>query len=398
MFNKLKKITSLVTLFIGLCLTSNICAQVVKTKTINYCTWDRWELEWSKITPDVADLIFDLDQGFIELKTIRFTILSSEKVTVNSKGEEHRTWEVKDEFGSKYTIDVQNSNSGYNHLVSDNHDEERLDIRVEFYYPNFLSSAEKANLKEDTKTQSEVIQPTANQSYSTVTIGTQKWMTKNLNVDKFRNGDPIPHAKTNEEWKKAGENSQPAWCYYNNDPANAEKYGKLYNWYAVSDPRGLGPKGFHIPTDDEWTTLINFLGGEKLAEKKMRSTRGWKSYTDTESKTCPNCISWSSEYRKKVPCHTCKDSRRVTTKVVTHSGNGDNSSGFSGFPGGSREAIGRFESVLGEGGYYGNWWSSTEFNTIPSYGWFRKLCYNECTSRRGYDNKASGFSVRCLMD
>jgi uncharacterized protein (TIGR02145 family) len=64
----------------------------------------------------------------------------------------------------------------------------------------------------------------------TVTIGNQVWTTKNLNVDKFRNGDPILEVKTDEEWLKAGENKQPAWCYYNNDPANGEKYGKLYNW------------------------------------------------------------------------------------------------------------------------------------------------------------------------
>lgn len=64
----------------------------------------------------------------------------------------------------------------------------------------------------------------------TVTIGTQVWMTKNLDVVTFRNGDPIPQAKTSEAWKKAGESKQPAWCYYNNDPANGAKYGKLYNW------------------------------------------------------------------------------------------------------------------------------------------------------------------------
>ncbi|MBM3401498.1 MAG: hypothetical protein FJY21_04145 [Bacteroidetes bacterium] len=113
----------------------------------------------------------------------------------------------------------------------------------------------------------------------TVTIGNQVWMTKNLDLDKFRNGDPIQEAKTNEEWKKAGENKQPAWCYYNNDPANGTKYGKLYNWYAVTDPRGLAPKGWHIPTDMEWTILIDYLGGPDVAGGKMKSTGSeyWKS-------------------------------------------------------------------------------------------------------------------------
>jgi hypothetical protein len=98
----------------------------------------------------------------------------------------------------------------------------------------------------------------------TVTIGSQVWMTKNLNVDKFRNGDPIPQAKSEEEWKVAIENKQPAWCYYDNNPANGVKWGKLYNWFAVNDSRCLAPKGYHIPTDSEWTTLIKqgkgFLG------------------------------------------------------------------------------------------------------------------------------------------
>ena len=94
----------------------------------------------------------------------------------------------------------------------------------------------------------------------TVTIGTQEWMTKNLDVTTFRNGDPILEAKSNEEWKIAGENQQAAWCYFENDPKN----GKLYNWYAVNDTRGLGPEGWIIPTDDDWTYLVEFLGGKIL--------------------------------------------------------------------------------------------------------------------------------------
>ena len=101
-----------------------------------------------------------------------------------------------------------------------------------------------------------------------VTIGTQVWTTKNLDVATFRNGDAIPEAKTNKEWEAAGENKQPAWCYYENNTANGTKYGKLYNWYAVVDSRGLAPTGYHIPTDDEWTVLSTYLGGEDVAGKK----------------------------------------------------------------------------------------------------------------------------------
>lgn len=102
-----------------------------------------------------------------------------------------------------------------------------------------------------------------------ITLGTQVWMTKNLDVTTFRNGDRIPQAKTVEEWIFARENKQPAWCYYENKKKNGKKYGKLYNWYAVSDPRGLAPAGWHVPSDGEWTVLTDFLGGGHLAGTKM---------------------------------------------------------------------------------------------------------------------------------
>ena len=196
----------------------------------------------------------------------------------------------------------------------------------------------------------------AQTKYPKVTIGKQVWMTENLNVDKFRNGDPIPHVKTTEEWETAGNNGQPAWCYYEhravqNDPANGEKYGKLYNWYAVNDPRGLAPKGWHIPTDDEWTVLTNFLGGYEVAGYKMKSTSGWENY-----------------------------------------GNGNNSSGFSGLPGGFRHDSGPFFNF----GNYGSWWSSTEDGTLNA--WARNLGYNYGFVYGYSTSKESGFSVRCLRD
>ena len=227
----------------------------------------------------------------------------------------------------------------------------------------------------------------------TITIGTQVWMTKNLDVATFRNGDPIPQAKTNEEWEKAGENQQPAWCYYDNDSTNGAKYGKLYNWYAVNDSRELAPVGYHIPSDAEWTKLTDFLGGESVAGTKMKSKSGWNSYTKgVGSKTCPNCVNWSAEYRRKVPCHTCKDSRSVSAPTTTHSGNGTNTSGFSGLPGGLRGLNGTFDYF----GSYGNWWSSAESDTDVVWG--RNLDYDDGLVDRDYYSKGKGFSVRCLRD
>jgi uncharacterized protein (TIGR02145 family) len=115
-----------------------------------------------------------------------------------------------------------------------------------------------------------------------ISIGDQVWMLDNLNVDKFRNGDSIPQAKTDEEWENAGINRQPAWCYYDNNPDNGKKYGKLYNWYAVNDSRGLAPKGWHIPSAEDWIVLLDNLSvvsgrlvfGEKMNESSFTNLLG----------------------------------------------------------------------------------------------------------------------------
>jgi uncharacterized protein (TIGR02145 family) len=231
-----------------------------------------------------------------------------------------------------------------------------------------------------------------------VNIGTQVWMTKNLDVSTFRNGDPIPQAKSDEEWEKAGENNQPAWCYYKNDQANDAKYGKLYNWYAVIDSRGLAPVGFHIPSDAEWTNLVDFLGSD--AGTKMKSKSGWNNHITGGSKTCPNCVDWNAEYRRKVPCHTCRDTRRIDEPKVTISGNGNNTSGFSGLPGGARS----FRGVFGNVGEYGTWWSSTDDGASKAL--VRGLIYSQNNVHSNgdfYENdclilKGVGVSVRCLRD
>jgi uncharacterized protein (TIGR02145 family) len=185
-----------------------------------------------------------------------------------------------------------------------------------------------------------------------VKIGTQIWMNCNLDVETFRNGDPIPHAKTEEEWLQAGENNQPAWCYYDNDQNNGEKYGKLYNWYAVIDPRGLALVGWHVPTDEDWTLLSDFLGGGYIAGEKLKTVSGWEN-----------------------------------------NGNGTDEVGFAGAPGGSRGFSGNFDDI----GSYGNWWSSSE-SIISSSAWYYYL-NNESGSFDRYDyDKTGGFSVRCLRD
>jgi uncharacterized protein (TIGR02145 family) len=99
-------------------------------------------------------------------------------------------------------------------------------------------------------------------------------MQSNLNVSHYRNGDVIPQVTDPTAWSSL---TTGAWCYYNNDTANGTVYGKLYNWYAVNDPRGLSPQGWHVPTDAEWTNLTSCLGGESLAGGKMKATTLWDS-------------------------------------------------------------------------------------------------------------------------
>ena len=110
--------------------------------------------------------------------------------------------------------------------------------------------------------------------FKTVTIGNQVWMAQNLNVSKFRNGDPIPLIDDWDDWKQAGKNRLPACCYYNNSQKE-EKYGKMYNFFAVADPRGLAPEGWHVPTNEEWSVLFDYLGGSEVAGDKLKSKTLW---------------------------------------------------------------------------------------------------------------------------
>ncbi|WP_309640324.1 fibrobacter succinogenes major paralogous domain-containing protein [Flavobacterium sp.] len=186
--------------------------------------------------------------------------------------------------------------------------------------------------------------------YKIVTIGNQKWTKTNLNVSHYRNGDPIPQVTDPTQWVNL---TTGAWCYYNNDPANGPIYGKLYNWYAVNDPRGLAPTGCHVPSDAEWTALTTILGGELVAGNKMKATAGWTPFLG-----------------------------------ITNT----NSSGFTGLPGLYRTTSGSFNDIVSRG----YWWSSSEDN--PSGAWFRYLHYNEGFATRASYYKLLGLSVRCLKD
>ena len=251
-----------------------------------------------------------------------------------------------------------------------------------------------------------------------IKIGAQTWTTKNLDVSKFRNGEAIPLAKTNAEWELAGDNKQPA--YYENKGENGTTYGKLYNWFAVNDPRGLAPSGYHIPTDAEFTILTDYLGGDSIAGAKMKSTSGWNSFDGTKpcnvckdwtdgyregKDACKACANWTEDYRGGNTCKLCKDTKIVNaakhnclscknskTLPAKISGNGTNTSGFEGLPGGARNFNRDFNNIGAEGA----WWSSSEADT--DFAIYSGLFKSVGKVSRHSTLKHLGFYVRCLMD
>ena len=123
-----------------------------------------------------------------------------------------------------------------------------------------------------------------NFNHKSVKIGNQIWMTINLSVDRFRNGDPIQQVKSYDEWWEAIKNKKPAWCYFNFDTlVNNHKTGKFYNYYAVIDERSIAPRGFHIPTEKDWQELVSFVG--KNNGFKLSSTKNWDEKCRADNET-----------------------------------------------------------------------------------------------------------------
>jgi uncharacterized protein (TIGR02145 family) len=224
--------------------------------------------------------------------------------------------------------------------------------------------------------------------FKSVKIGNQIWMTENLNVSTFRNGDPIMEAKTNEQWIKAGKTGKPAWCYYDNDSKNGAKYGKLYNWFAVIDKRGLVPTGWHIPSEKEWNKLINFLGKDVC--KQMKTTFGWDEFHSLD--LCQNCSLWNEDKLEKQSCNFCKDLKVIESKE-SFSGNGTNKSGFSALPAGFRDFSGEF-SGIGTGGL---WWTNTQSEYMLVKAIDLSSIYFEQINIFDGDEDL-GLSVRCVKD
>ncbi len=188
-------------------------------------------------------------------------------------------------------------------------------------------------------------------SYQTIRIGNQEWLAENLRVTKYNDTTAIDQITNSTIWSGL---DNGAWCWYNNSSSYDIPYGKLYNWYAVSTAK-LCPTNWHVPTDAEWTTLSDYLGGELKAIGKMKETglAHWIS---------PNI-------------------------------GATNERGFTGLPGGERNFNG-LSTAIGSHGY---WWSSSEFS--GSEAWFRSLNHmNNLIFNvfSGAIDKKEGLSVRCL--
>jgi len=194
--------------------------------------------------------------------------------------------------------------------------------------------------------------------YSTVQIGDQCWFAENLRTTTYLNGDAIPQNLSDGDWFST---TSGAMAIYNDDLMAQTASGGLYNWYAVDDARGLCPSGWHVPTDGEWMTMEMALG---MSEADANST-GWRG--------------------------TDQGTQMKATYGWYDDGNGTNSSGFSGLPGGYRYFNGSFYDA----GYYGLWWSSSPDG---SFAWFRDLNYFDDDIFRSNNDRRSGFSVRCVRD
>lgn len=189
-------------------------------------------------------------------------------------------------------------------------------------------------------------------TYHAVTIGSQIWMVENLKVTKYRDGTPIPNVSDDASWTAL---TTGAYCNLTSPYGNSTTYGKLYNWYAVSDAHNICPVGWHVPSDAEWTQLTDYLGGETVAGGKLKETG--------------------------------------TTHWESPNTGATNVTGFSALPGGQRAVAGGFYFVK----TYGYWWTTSDPG-LPYHAYYRSMALDNASVYRNYDTKKMGFYVRCVKD
>jgi uncharacterized protein (TIGR02145 family) len=198
--------------------------------------------------------------------------------------------------------------------------------------------------------------------YPTVVINSQRWMAENLRTHHYSNGDPVPYVPDLTQWAGL---TTGAWSHYDADAAYDGLFGKLYNWYAVNDPRNVCPTGWHVPTDEDWMDLEEAMG-VPVPDLDNNGMRGAAANAGGQLKA---------------------------TALWTSPNLGANDSiGFSAYPGGFRSTSGTF----GELQYRGYWWSASEQSATDA--WMRGLWWNDTGIYRVYVPKTTGGSVRCVED
>jgi len=247
-------------------------------------------------------------------------------------------------------------------------------INVLLFTLLIVSSCANDDNENNDDTNNSLITDIDGNNYTVLEIGTQIWTTQNLNVSKYRNGDPILQVSSTTEWANS---TTGAWCYYKNEEENGGIFGKLYNWYAINDPRGLAPEGWHIPSNNEWILLKDYL-----------ITNGYN-------------------YDETVTGNKIGKSMATTTLWATNRGQADldgsnpqegdigwglgrnNISGFSALPGNKRNGIGS----------NANWWSSTPSSTSNLKAIGFRLAYNSNSlSVLTNEYKRNGVSIRCVKN
>lgn len=204
--------------------------------------------------------------------------------------------------------------------------------------------------------------------YKTIKIADQYWMAENLSVKHYSNGDPIKNFPTDDEWKNAGNKEIGAWSYYENDSTMDMLYGKLYNWYAINDERGLCPKGWKVPSDEDWIVLEKYLGMPNNESKQLLIERGVNENI-------------GGKIKSKGTSHWDHPNSGAT-----------NQSGLSALPGGGREIGGMFY-------YRGNlseFWTSTDIDWISAI--YRVVGFDGYGIARGESLKHFGRSIRCIKE
>lgn len=199
--------------------------------------------------------------------------------------------------------------------------------------------------------------------YSTIAFEGTCWFSENLRTLLYSNGEDLPSNLTDSQWNNADYGATSVYgedggC--NNyssdidscDPLVAlEEYGRLYNWYAVDDDRGLCPVGWHVPSEGEWYNLVSAFGGSSVAGESLKSNYGW-----------------------------------------SYEGQGTNESGFNGMPGGKRQDGSGYFSSAGDNG---TWWTSTPYSSLARYS---ELKFNSNGVTNSYADRETGYSVRCVQD